>query len=351
MLRGVGNALIPGFKAKRLAKAAAAVEAAAQAARAAADAQGVAAFAAEGDAGKLLRVTYKFDAVVAQARAVLINYDYVTIPFPVGAGGDLDAGPAIAAYVRDGTLPAATSEASAIAAANAVTKENLLDVLLRMAQVRDLKTALEAVVFDTRAGDARGPPYAAGTGKFNLSAGATPYAGAGGDARFRALLRCFYGERLVQPCVRDNQTVYAHMKLVDELTPDCKTALITAIIGDFPPGDELCAALAEAADAQAPAGAAAAGAGGGGGAGPGPVDLGPLRAAVLAAQQDEAAAQAAGDAAAEAAAHARFEAAEEALRLAQVHVGGARRYRQRPRHSRRKGRSQQGRGSRSSRRQ
>lgn len=347
MFRRVRNALVPGFKAERLAKEAAAVEAAAQAARAAADAQGVAAFAAEGDAGKLLRVTYKFNAVVAQARAVLINYDYVTIPFPVGVGGDLDAGPAIAAYVRDGTLPAATSEASATAAANAVTKENLLDVLLRMAPVVNLRADLTAVVFDTRAGDAVGPPYAAGTGKFNLSAGATPY-GAGGDERFKALLRCFYGERLVQPCVRDNQTVYAHMKLVDELTPVCKTALITAIIGDFPPGDELCAALAEAADAQAPAGAAAAagaGAGAGGGLGGGG------GGAAADAQRRVAAAEAAlADAQANGRDTTAIEAELAAARQALAAMaGGARRYRQRqsrPRHSRRKGRSQQGRASR-----
>lgn len=267
-----------GRKQREAAAAQAAAAAAAVAAAAAANAQGVAAFAAEGDAGKLLRVTYKFDAVIAQARAVLDNVHYVTIPFPVGAGGDLDAGPAIAAYVRDGTVPDATSEASATAAATAVTKENLLDVLLRQEAVLALKTALEAVAFDTRAGDARGPPYVAGAGKLNLSADARPYAGAGGDARFRALLSCFYGDRMVQPCVRDNQTVYAHMQLVDTLSAACKTALIAAIIADFPPGDELCAALAEAADAQAAdaqavPGAAAVGGGGaaaGGGAGGAP---------------------------------------------------------------------------------
>jgi hypothetical protein len=59
--------------------------------------------------------------------------------------------------------------------------------------------------------------------------------------------------------------VYAHMKLVPKLDDACKTALIAAIIADFPPGDELCAALAEAADAQAPGAAPNAAAGGGAG--------------------------------------------------------------------------------------
>ena len=246
MIRGIKNFMNPQRVVQRQ-------QAAAAAAAAAANAQGAAAFAAEGEAGKLLRITYKFDAVVAQARAVLEDHQYVTIPFPVGAGADLNAAAAIGAYVAAGTLPDATSEASATAAAEAVTKENLLDVLLRQGAVRALKTTLEGIVFDTRAGDARGPPYVAGGGKLNLSADARPYAGAGGDAKFRALLSCFYGDRLVQPCVRDNQTVYAHMKLVPTLDDACKTALIAAIIADFPPGDELCAALAEAAGAQVPA--------------------------------------------------------------------------------------------------
>jgi hypothetical protein len=255
-------------------------------------------FASDSLEGKLLRITSKFDTeIIGPTKEVLEHYKYVTIPFPVAEAGELNIQAAIDAYVQNNTVPDASIEGkpaapdqppadnSATAAANAVTKVNLLNVLLRQQEIIDLRTQLNTVNFDTRVGDALGTP---GTGALNLRVNAKPYDGETGLVRFTALLSCFYGDRLVQECVNDNQAVYAYMLGTNNIEEDCKEPLIRAIIDAFPASVQTCVSLAEAAAHQVP-----------------PVA---------------------------------------------VVVGGARRYRQsrqsRPRHSRRKGRSQQGRSSR-----
>lgn len=200
-----------------------------------------------------VRVRNRFDTeVVNKAKSVLTDFQYVTIPFPVeGGAADIDASQAITAYINTRETPTATSEASATSAAALVTKDNLLDVLLSQGKVIALKNELQDVVFNTRADDALGPPYIAGTGTLNLRADARPYSGDEGKTRFRNLLSFFYGEKMVQPCLQDNKAVYAHMNLRESLNEAEKTSLITAIITDFKPGDVLCSSLQGATASQA----------------------------------------------------------------------------------------------------
>jgi len=235
------------YKPIRNAAAAARALTQAEEAAAAASAAEVAAFTANDEAGRTLRLRHKFNTeVVSIAFTVLEKIPQLTIPFLVGgANTHVDISAVINDYIENDVDPPEVTEASAMDAANQVTKEQLIRLLLTTQLGRELHDILEEVKFDTKSRD----------GKLNLRAGTKPYAkkvgdDAAADARLIQLLTCCYTDKAVLPCIKETKTVYAYMTLRDEIEDTCLTGLITEIVRSYPPGQELCEKLRVAADNQ-----------------------------------------------------------------------------------------------------